>query len=46
LQRAIELGCDLFQGFLLSHPLPPQRLVPLLRDGAVALPEVAALPPV
>jgi len=32
-----ELGCDQVQGFLLSRPLPPELIEPLLRaanDGA------------
>jgi diguanylate cyclase (GGDEF)-like protein len=44
LRRLMELGCDLYQGFVLAHPLPPQRLVPLLRDGGVALPVSAETP--
>jgi diguanylate cyclase (GGDEF)-like protein len=37
LDRLLTLGCDLFQGFALSHPLPPQRLAGLLRDGGVVV---------
>ncbi|NML13772.1 putative bifunctional diguanylate cyclase/phosphodiesterase [Azohydromonas caseinilytica] len=41
-QRLVALGCDLYQGFLLAHPLPAQRLGPLLRAGGVA-PPVASI---
>jgi EAL domain-containing protein (putative c-di-GMP-specific phosphodiesterase class I) len=32
-RRLLGLGCDLFQGFGLARPLPPQRLAALLRTG-------------
>ncbi len=39
--RLLALGCDLFQGFCLSHPLPPRRMAALLRDGGVVVPSPA-----
>ena len=32
------LGCDLMQGYHLSRPLPPERLLPWLHDRRAALP--------
>ncbi|MBQ0757904.1 MAG: EAL domain-containing protein, partial [Amphritea sp.] len=28
-------GCDEFQGFMYSHPLPVDKMTQLLREGAV-----------
>jgi diguanylate cyclase (GGDEF)-like protein len=38
LHKLQALGCDLYQGFLLAHPLPPQRVAALLRDGGTVTP--------
>jgi predicted signal transduction protein with EAL and GGDEF domain len=37
LETLKALGCDLYQGFLLAHPLPPRRFEALLRSEAAAL---------
>ena len=37
-----ELGCDVLQGYHLSRPLPPERLLPWLDDRAAAQARVAA----
>jgi diguanylate cyclase (GGDEF)-like protein len=42
LQTLVRLGCDRAQGYLLSHPLPPDELVPLLVRGAIDLRELGA----
>ena len=38
-------GCDEFQGYLLSHPLPPEELTRLLRAGATVDISLPRLPP-
>ena len=38
-------GCDEFQGYLLSHPLPPEELSRLLRAGATVDISLPRLPP-
>ncbi|WP_110885341.1 EAL domain-containing protein [Deinococcus yavapaiensis] len=34
----VRLGCHLAQGFLFSHPLPPQEITSILRRGAYLAP--------
>ena len=38
-------GCDEFQGYLLSHPLPPEQLTQLLQSGATVDIAAPRLPP-
>ncbi len=45
LETLVQLGCHRAQGFLLSHPLAPADLEPLLMRGAIDLTSLAATAP-